>query len=210
VPLIAILSFSLFQLGCAGRIKSEPTVVGSEGRAEGQWRGKALVRNLVSGQSATLSLDVIAREPNRLRMEIIGAFGVHVASVALNDGQVRYSLSQEKRFIVAPANSEALTGLVPVRLSPVTLLAILFDRNLPSSEWSCRMDRETGLAKSCEHRREAVSVNWIQREGLSRRLKIGAAEATIEMVLDEARSKVESGDAAFVLSPPSGYRVERH
>jgi hypothetical protein len=198
------------QFGCAGRIRPEPTVVGAEGQAEGQWRGKALVRNLTSGQSATLSIDVIAREPERLRMEIVGAFGVHIASVALNGEQVRYSLSQEKRFIVAPADSGALTSLVPVRLSPITLLSILFDRTLPSSEWSCRLDRETGLAKSCEHRREAVTVDWIQRDGLSRRLKIGAAEVTIEMVLDQAKSKVEAGDAAFVLSPPPHYRVERH
>lgn len=183
--------------------------MGDVGSAEGQWRGKAMVRDLRKGKNTLLNLDILAREPSQLRMEITGSFGVHVASIALNGKEVRFILTQEKRFVAAPAGTDSFSRLVPVRIPPAALLAILFERQLPPADWKCERDRATQLARACEHRGEGVTVTWMERNGRNRRLKIAATEAEIEMVLDEARSKVELTDSAFVLTPPSGYRQER-
>jgi hypothetical protein len=201
---------ALTHAGCAGRVRSEPTVVGAEGSAQGQWRGKALVRNKVTGQSATLSVDVLAQEPSRLRMELMGSFGVHVASIAMRGRQVSYSLTQQKRFIVASADESSVSQVVPVKISPKVLLSVLFERELPKPDWKCEIDPSSGLRKSCVHEGEKIFIQWVGREGRSRKLNIDAADARIDLVLEEARSKVEASDGAFVLAPPEGYRVERH
>lgn len=182
---------------------------GVVGHAEGQWRGRALVKNLKTSKSNTLSVDVIAREPSKLRLEITGPFGVHVASVAQNDNEVRCSLTQQKRFISGPANSTSLARVIPVRIAPSTLMAILFERPLPA-EWSCDVGVTPQLPTECRHAREKVTIKWLERNGLSRRLKIFAPLAELELVLDEAKSKVQLNDQTFLIEPTQGYRVEQH
>lgn len=189
--------------------KSEKTVFGPEGSAVGQWRGKARVRDLRTGREDIINLDIIAREPSQLRLEVTGAFGVHLASIALNANTVSYILTREKRFISAPADSQAFARLVPVRISPSALLALLFDRDLSRMNWTCSVDSSTGLLKKCENPHRDVSVSWLAREGRKRRFAISARDTEIEMILDEAKSKVEVGPAAFELKPPKGFSQEK-
>lgn len=203
-----LLTFA-FMIACQSTPKIEPTVVGAAGSAEGQWRGKAMIRDMKNGKNSLLDLDILAKEPSQLRMEITGSFGVHVASVALNGGEVRCILTQQKRYVEAPAGVDSFEHLIPVHVPPAALLAILFERRLSDSEWKCVRDRASGLASSCEHRGEGLVVTWVERQGHNRRLKISAHDAEIEMVLDEAKSKVELTPSAFVLAPPKGYKIER-
>lgn len=201
-------AIALALVGCVTSIKSEQTVLGKTGSAEGQWRGKALVNNWKTKQKGYLDLDILAREPSQLRMEITGTLGTHVASIALSGKEVFYILTQEKRFVEAPATSDALTRLVPVRISPTALLAVLFERELPAAEWKCDVDKTTKLNVFCSHKSAEVGVKWLERNGLNRRIKIIAKEADIEMVLDQAKSKVELNSEAFRLAMPAGYRRE--
>jgi len=203
---VAILILGLS--GCVSVPKQEATVRGEIGSAEGQWHGKAMVRNIKNGKNGTLELDIIAREPAQLRMEATGSFGVHLASIALNGGEVRYLLPQDKRFVIAPAGADSFSQLVPVHIPPAALLAILFERQLPKEDWLCDFDA-AGLAKFCSLRKEDVGVRWLERNGRNRRLKIISRDAEIEMVLDEAKSKVGSSQSIFVLTSPEGYKQER-
>jgi len=198
-----------FLAGCATTPKSEQTVVGAAGSAEGQWRGKAMVRNWKTGKNGVLDIDILAREPSQLRMEITGTFGVHVASVALNDGEVTTILTQEKRFVRSPAGENALVRLVPVRIPPGALLAVLFERELPAADWKCDRSADSSLPVFCAHRSGEIGVKWLERNGRNRRLKITSKEADIEFVIDQAKSKVEFNKDAFTLAPPSGYKEER-
>jgi hypothetical protein len=184
-------------------------VSGVVGSAEGQWHGKALVKNAANGKSGTLTLDVLAKEPSQLRMELVGPFGVHVASIALNGEEVRYVLTREKRYVSGPAEADALVRLVPVRIPPKALLAILFDRQFPKEDWTCANDPATQLNVSCTHKGEPVTVRWLERNGRARRLQIAAAEAEVEMYIEEAKTKAEFKPETFVLSAPSGYKQER-
>ncbi len=196
-------------MGCVTTPKSEPTVTGAAGSAQGQWQGKALVRNWKTGKNAVLMVDILAREPAQLRMEITGSFGVHIASVALNGGEVNTVLTQEKRFVSAPSGESALVRLVPVRIPPNALLAVLFERELSEADWKCDRIPDSKLPAFCAHRSGDVAVKWLERNGRNRRLKISAKEADIEMVIDEAKSKVEFNDDAFRLTAPNGYKQER-
>ncbi len=207
--IFGLFVLALIQTGCQSTPKSEPTVKGDIGSAEGQWRGKALARNLVTGKSGVLDIEIIAREPNQLRMEITGSFSTPIASIAMNGSEVRYILSQEKRFVSAPAGADTFSRLVPVHIPPAALLAVLFDRDLPAGDWTCDRDAATHLVSFCAYKTEDVGVKWLERNGRNRRLKILSKDAEIELVLDEAKSKVEPGPNVFTLTPPDGYKRER-
>ncbi len=168
-----------------------------------------MVRNLKTGKNGMITLDVIAREPSQLRMELTGPFNVHVASVAMSGPEVRYILTQQKRFVEAPADADSLNRLVPVRISPKVLMAVLFERRLPETEWKCDREAQSKLPIECVQADEGIVVRWIERNGRNRRVKIGAPEAEVEMVIDEAKSKVEMNEETFTLAPPNGYKQER-
>lgn len=140
-------------------------------------------------------------------MEVTGALSVYVASFVLNGDQVQYILAQQKKFVTAPASQDALRDLVPIRISPRDLVRLLFDRPLDEVAWRCEKDAN-GLPASCENRKEPVRFRWEQRGQDTRRLKIESNSAEMNMVIDEARSKVEVKPEVFKLSAPAGYKVE--
>ena len=116
---ISVAFVFLLLAACGGQVRPEKTVVGATGNAEGQWRGKALVKDGRNGKSGTLDLDLIAKEPQALRIEAASSFGIPVASVAMSGGRIEVLLPQEKRFITSPADRGSLSRLIPVHISPL-------------------------------------------------------------------------------------------
>ncbi|MES2963916.1 MAG: hypothetical protein V4760_08495 [Bdellovibrionota bacterium] len=196
--------------GCAGKIKSEKTVVGEQGTAQGQWRGKAMVRDLrKNGKSGTLDLDLVAKEPSALRIEAASSFGIPIASVAMSGGDIEILLPQEKKFITSPADRGSLSRLIPVRISPDALLAILFDRPLDrDKDWKC--DRGTGDANgqwTCKTMDQVV-VTREADDGAARKFTLSSPSADMRLSLTEAKAKVQATSGLFDLEAPQGYKVE--
>lgn len=191
--------------GCQTLGPQEETVIGQVGSAQGQWRGNAYIVSKKSGKGATLTLEIVAQEPSKMRMEVTGSFGVQLASVAMNDERVTYVLPREKRFVSAPSDSDALIGLIPIRIPPQSLLNLLFDRPLSPREWKCQKNESSGEQR-CSHHSDSLVVSWKKEADTRRRFKIGSTDADIDMVIQEAKSNVEIGPDIFQLSPPKGYR----
>jgi hypothetical protein len=187
--------------------KGEKTVVGNAGSAQGSWRAKALVKNLKTGKSVTLDLDIVAKEPDRLRIEALGPFSTHVASIAAKENDVRIALTREKKFIEAPADRWALARVIPVRAAPSDLLALLFDRPLEAnnSGWQC--DHSKAPEWSCQSGTAAIA-RQSDEEG-RRRFLFTAPEAEMNLVITEARAEVPPGETAYELIAPSGYKIEK-
>jgi hypothetical protein len=188
--------------------KPQKTVMGNAGTAQGSWRAKALVKNLKTEKSITLDLDMVAQEPDRLRIEALGPFSTHVASIVSKGDDVRISLTREKKFIEAPADRYALARIVPVRVAPSDLLAILFDRPLESnnSGWVCDRTSKPAPEWSCQSGTAAV-VRQANDEG-RRRFIFSAHDSEMDLVVAEAHADTPSGDLAYSLLPPAGFKIE--
>jgi hypothetical protein len=207
----ALKSVSVFVLalglaGCNTLPKPSNTVTGAAGSAEGQWRGKAALKNLKTGKGGTLDLDLLAHEPDRLRIEALGPMSIHVASVAAKENEVWISLTREKKFIIAPADRNALSRIVPVRVAPSDLLAILFERPLEAngSAWKC--DRSKEPLWTCEAGKARIERQ--ADDGGRRKFKFTAPDAEMDLVLTEAPVNTQLGEAAYSLEAPAGYAVE--
>lgn len=191
---------------CSSLPKPSSTVRGEAGSAEGQWRGRAVLKNLKTKKGGTLDLDLLAHEPDRLRIEALGPLSVHVASIAAKDNEVRVSLTREKKFLISPADRNALSRLVPVRVSPSDLLAILFDRPLEGRADAWRCDRSKEPQWICTA--GTAKIERLADEDGRRKFKLTAPDAEMDLVLSEAPVNKELGDAAYALEAPSGYAVE--
>ncbi|RYZ77120.1 MAG: hypothetical protein EOP05_02920, partial [Proteobacteria bacterium] len=169
---------------CSSLPKPSKTVSGSAGSAVGQWRGKAALKNLKNGKGGTLDLDLLAQEPDRLRIEALGPMSIHVASVAAKENEVRISLTREKKFVIAAADRNALSRLVPVRVAPSDLLAILFDRPLEGSDATWKCDRSKDPQFICTAGKAKIE-RFKDEEG-RRKFKFTAPDAEMDLVLSEA------------------------
>ncbi len=174
------------------------------------------MRELRADKSATVDLEIIAHEPDRLRMEVTGPFGAHVASIAVRGEKAQLILSPEKRYVVASASSGVFLRTISIPLFPNELMSVLFDRSLahqpspaPRSEraWACKTDAGRRLS-SCVDVVNKISIDSIELTPGERRIRIETPEAKVEVILEEATAKVESGDRAFNLEPPEGFKQE--
>lgn len=201
-----LLALTVVIAGCNTLPKPSSTITGAAGSAEGQWRGKAYLKNTKTKKSGTLDLDLIAHEPDRLRIEAMGPLGVHVASVAYKQSDVRVSLTREKKFVISPADRNALARFLPVRIAPQDLLALLFERPLEAqgSAWSC--DRSKAPQWVCEAGNAKIE-RLADDEG-RRKFKFTAPDAEMDLALTEAPINSALGDKAYSLEAPGGYAVE--
>jgi hypothetical protein len=202
----AALASAAFFIFAACAVTPEKTVTGSVGSAQGQWLGEAYVKDLKHDRSGTIDLDVVAQEPAHLRLEANGSFGVHLASIAMNDNQVHISLTREKKFIVAPATNEALARLVAVEVSPLDLMNLLFDRELDPRQWNCQ--RTDGLVSDCRKAEGSVLIHWDRSDQAQRRWEISSPAAKVQLHLTEAKSKVGFSKDVFTLNPPVDFKQE--
>lgn len=154
-----------------------------------------------------LDLEIVAKEPAQLRLEATGTLGVSLASFVLNGDEVRYILTRQRRFVTAPAAKGSLRELVPLSLSPRTFMRLLFDRSLPESDWKCENGAD-GKPVVCANRDDALTVRWEERGQHNRRMKIESSAAEVQMVIDEAKSKVELKPEVFKLNAPPGFHHE--
>jgi len=187
--------------------KPQKTVMGNAGSAQGQWRGKALIKNLKTEKSATLDLEMVAQEPDRLRIEALGPFSIHIASVAARGDQVRISLTRDKKFLIVPADRHALSQLVPVRVAPSDLMAILFDRPLEANNSGWKCDHSASATWLCQSGTASVS-RQPDEEG-RRHFQFFAPDAQMDLVITEAHAETPAGDVAYDLNPPAGFKVEQ-
>jgi hypothetical protein len=206
-------ALSLLFTACAGLArKSEPAVVGAPGNLEGQWHGKALVTDRQNGKSSQIILEIIAREPSQLRMEILSSgLGVYLASLALNNDQVRIALAREKRFVKTKSDPDAFLTLIPVRLPPAALLDMLFHRPMDPKLWNCDGPKagEINKQETCVLRSGGATITFDQDPAATdRKIDLSSPNGEVEMHLEASRSKVEIKPEIFELEPPRGYRVE--
>lgn len=192
--------------GCKTLPKGEKTVMGNAGSAQGSWRAKALVKNLKTSKSVTLDLDMVAQEPDRLRIEALGPFSTHVASIASRGDDVHIALTREKKFLVAKADRWALARIVPVRVAPQDLLAILFDRPLDTNNSGWKCDNAAAPTWTCQSGTASV-VREADEDG-RRKFKFTSPDAEMDLVIAEAQADVPPGESAYDLQPPAGYKIE--
>ena len=187
---------------------------GPAGSATGQWRGKALiVRPAKDGknQSTTVDLQIVAREPNALRIDVTGPMGLHLASMAANETGVRILLPREKKFLATAKGtdpSRAHAPALPGQVTPNELLAILFDRPLEREPgWMCSRGGSEIVFSCFDDARNARVIRRASDNG-ERRFELSDRSSKAELVLYEAKAKVEPVAKTFELQAPAGFKQE--
>ena len=166
---------------------------------EGQWEAKAQIKDLQTGKSNTISLDVMSIRNEALRMEVSGTLGVHVASFLMKETDVSYAVHTQKRYFSGPVSERSLRPLLKADIDPRWFYSIFFDE--PLRGWSC-----VGTPVEKCQRADGTSVVWSERNGEKKRITITNSQFELQVLVKNFMTKVQSPDKAFSLSAPDSYK----
>lgn len=170
-----------------------------------QWQSKTLLIDKLKSKSHNLSVDFVADRKERLRMDVMGTFATPVAAMVLDNGNMTYILPQQKKFFQGEAKGNTLASVLKVGIEPKVIYNLLYDE--PIVGWTCRK-LPSGLIAGCESPADKVKVDWIERTGTSRKIRITNVHYEITMTLNRVPTKVQQPDRVFTLNIPSGYKNE--
>jgi hypothetical protein len=198
VPMLFILS------ACA----TKPVALDLQQKS-GQWKTKALIRDIKNSKSNTLSIDFVAIKPDLLRAEVSATLGLSVASLAINKNKVTYAIHTQKKFYQGVISDQSMGPLLQVKMNPRVLFYVLFDQPLPASAWNCRLSGD-GLPETCESKNSDFKILWTERNGETKRVTIQRAEFEIQVYVKsfspDLPTKVQEDPSFFTITPPNSYK----
>jgi len=175
---------------------------------EGQWKARALIRDHEQARSFIVVLNLNAVRDERARMDVISTLGTGVASLVVENNEVRYVLFDSKRFYYGPPQPDVMRPILSIPFDPRWLHNILFEQPLPEKSWTCSKDG-SGLLQECSDSVTGLKVNWSARQGEKKTVIIEHAKARVQINVQAFQPKVEDRKNLFVLEAPAGYQKLR-
>mgnify|MGYP001479776232 CR=1 FL=1 len=172
---------------------------------EGQWRAKALVKDLEEARSYIVNLNINLVRNQRARMDVSTALGTGVASLVVDEREVRYILADSKRFYIGAAQANVMRPILSIPFDPRWLNNILLEEPIQESGWTCARD-SAGFLKQCQEARMGLKVTWSERHGEKKTVLLEHSKASVQIKVQSFKPKVEERKNLFVLEPPEGYK----
>lgn len=199
VPLMGVL------ISCATTPKAPQVAPGSLQKA--QWDTKAVIRDLKANKSHSVDIEIAGDYPGKLRMDVKAFMGTSVASLALNNDDIRYAIYPQKKFFEGKANEGSFMPLMNVPLHPRNFMSIAYDLPMRGTGWECKKD-PAGLPSECEQASKGVKVQWTDRTSEGQK-KVLITGPTFEMrwLFKPPQTEVQFKDETFALEAPSEFKT---
>ena len=175
---------------------------------EGNWRAKALIKDLEQSRSYIVNLNINAVRDERARMDVVSALGTGVASLLADAKEVRYVLLDSKRYYFGNPSPEVMKPILAIPFDPRWLHNIMFEVALPEKTWTCSKDAE-GWMKDCKDSATGLKITWSARQGEKKTILIEHHKATVQINVQSFKPKVEDRKNLFQLEAPAGYQKLR-
>lgn len=176
--------------------------------SEGQWKTKALVKDKEQSRSYIVNINFNAIKNQKLRMDVTSALGTGVASMVVQDSEVRYILLDSKRFYFGQPQPNVMRPILAAPLDPRWLQSVLFDMPIPDKSWICSSDA-SGLVQECKEGASSLQVTWSGRVGQKKTIHIDHPKAHVQIIVQEFKPKVEDRKNLFNLEAPEGFQKLR-
>ena len=202
--LFFILTTYLFLVSCASAPKAP---IPEGGLQKAQWDTKAVIRDLKANKSHSVDIGILGDYPGRLRMEVSALMGMQVASLALNDEEIRYTIYPQKKFFQGHANEGSFMPLMNIPLHPRNFMAIAYDTPLRGAGWTCTKGPDN-LLNECNQAGRGVKVQWQDRTAEGQK-KVLITGPTFEMrwLFKPPQTEVQFKDDTFLLEAPSEFKT---
>lgn len=175
------------------------------GIQEGQWKAKALIKDLDQSRSYIVYLNFNAVRDQRARMDVTTAFGTGVASLVVDQKEVRYILLDSKRFYYGPPSAEVMRPILALPFDPRWLNNLLFEEPILAKDWACSRDKSEALV-GCHNDVMGLKITWVSRLGDKKTILIEHSKASVQINMQSFKPKVEERANLFTLEPPESFK----
>lgn len=175
---------------------------------EGQWEGKALIRDKQNAKSGIVNLKIKAVTGEKLRMDFTSPIGTHIASVLMLGDEVQYLNVTDKALYKSKASVTSFKNILLVPIDPQAFYSVLFDRPVEDKNWLCTKD-SNGMVASCTDNKSGLIIEWKSREGDKRTIGIQHKLASVQINLYNFEDTIESPDKAFNLAAPANFKTKK-
>lgn len=179
----------------------------SAGLQQAQWETKAVIRDLRKNKTHNVDIDILAAYSGKLRMEISALMGVQVASLVLNQDDIRYAIYPQKRFFQGRPSEASFLPLMNVPLHPRNFLNLIFDTPMRGSGWDC-IRGEDNIVSECNQAARKIKVQWLERTAEGQK-KVLITGPTFEMrwLFRPPQTEVQFKNETFALETPSEFKT---
>lgn len=171
---------------------------------EGQWKAKALVKDLEQSKSYIVNLNFNAVRDSRLRMDVSSSLGTAVAALTADQKEVKYLLVEAKKFYFGNSRPDAMRPILSIPFDPRWLQNLLFDIPFADKAWACKSDSK-GFLNQCVHSELNVKVTWTQRAGEQKTISLEHKRANVQLNILSFKPKVEDRKGLFELKAPASF-----
>jgi len=203
--LFFVILTSLMLASCASQPK-KPLPSGAA-LEKVKWETKAVVRDLNANKTHSLDIDILGDYPKHFRMEISALMGVQVASLALNNNEVKYALYQQKKFYQGRASEASFMPLMNIPLHPLNFMNIAYESPLLGAGWTCTRGLDKALSE-CNQAARAIKIQWSDRTPEGQK-KVLISGPTFEMrwLFRPPQTEVQFKDETFRLEAPPEFKT---
>jgi hypothetical protein len=203
--LFYVLSLMGILVSCATQPLRAPVASGSLQKA--QWDTKAVIRDLKANKSHSVDIEIAGDYPEKLRMDVKAFMGTSVASLALNNDEVRYAIYPQKKFFEGKANEGSFIPLMNIPLHPRNFMSIAYDLPMRGTGWECKKD-VAGLPMECDQAAKGLKIQWTDRtpEG-QKKVLISGAMFEMRWLFKPPQTEVQFKDETFSLEAPSEFKT---
>ncbi len=175
---------------------------------EGQWRAKALIRDLAQSRSYIVNINFNLMRNQSARMDVTTALGTGVASLTVDNKEVRYILVDSKRFYFGAPQADVMRPILAIPFDPRWLQNVLLDEPIEGRNWTCVKD-SAGWLSECKESASGLTVTWSGRRGEKKSILLSHAKASVQINVQSFKPKVEDRVNLFNLEAPQGYQKFR-
>ncbi len=153
-----VVSLSLIVLllsGCA----SKPV---QQEQAVQRFSSQAYYQDKQTGKSQQVTLEVVAKKNQKLRIDVKVVLGLHMATAVMTNDKIQVAVHPEKKYFEGPANPKNLQRTIGIPLYPLIFHAMLYRQAFKGSGWSC--DVKNGKVHSCVQKPSNMTINWEDQE----------------------------------------------
>lgn len=182
---------------------SEPGVTSKQE----QWETKAVIRDLQNNKTHSVDIEVLADYSGKLRMEISALMGVQIASLVLNQEDIRYAIYPQKRFFQGRASDSSFLPLMNVPLHPKNFLNLVFDAPMKGPGWECVRGADN-MVSECNQAARKIKVQWLERTPEGQK-KVVISGPTFEMrwLIRPPQTEVQFKNDTFHLEAPEEFKT---
>jgi hypothetical protein len=154
---IILISFvlGLFLQGCA----SKPI---QENQAVQRFSTQAFYQDKKTGKSQQLTLEVIGKKNQKLRIDAKVILGLHIATAVITNDKLQVALHADRKYFEGAANPQTLQRTLGIPLHPLILHAMLYREGFKGSGWSCEL--KSGKVQNCQQKPSGMTITWEDQE----------------------------------------------